>query len=106
LTRLVWPEPSLSANLIEGEVLFVDSFGNLITNVRAEMLAGLPDRARATVTCGGAIVHGIGRTYGEAADGQLIALIGSTGRLEIAVVGGDAAKRLGVGVGAAVTIRG
>ncbi len=106
LTRLDWPEPSLSANLIEGEVLFVDSFGNLISNVRAETLAGLPDRAGVTVTCGGAIVHGIGRTYGEASQGQLVALVGSAGRLEIALVGGNAAKRLGVGAAAAVTVRG
>jgi hypothetical protein len=45
------------------------------------------------------------RTYGEAAPGDLVALVSSAGLLEVAVVQGNAADRLQVGVGAPVTVR-
>ena len=105
LVMLDWPEPKVQPTRIDGEVIEVDGFGNLITNITAEMLAGRPTDSRASIVCAGHEVRGIHRAYAEQPDGMLAALVGSNGRLELAVVGDNAARRLGVGVGLSVTIR-
>ncbi|MFH1919591.1 MAG: SAM-dependent chlorinase/fluorinase [Planctomycetota bacterium] len=104
LVMLGWPEPVVSPGKIEGEVLDVDSFGNLITNVEAPMLAEIPDVGRASVELAKCKTEGIRTTYADAPPGALIALVGSSGRLELAIVGGSAAKTLGGAVGDSVTV--
>jgi hypothetical protein len=101
---LDWPEPVLSPGKIEAEVLDVDSFGNLITNIEAPMLAEIPDVRRAWVELAKCRAEGIRTTYGDAPPGALVALIGSNGRLELAIVGGSATKKLAAAVGDPVTI--
>jgi S-adenosylmethionine hydrolase len=59
---------------------------------------------RVCVLCGDNQTRGIRRAYGQQAPGTLTALINSGGYLELAVVDGSAAKRLDLGVGAAVTV--
>lgn len=105
LVMLDWPEARVQPSRIDGEVIEVDAFGNLITNITAQLLAGRPTDRRACIVCDGHEVRGIGRTYAERPDGTLVALIGSSGRLELALVGDNAAQRLGVGAGSSVTIR-
>jgi S-adenosylmethionine hydrolase len=78
---------------LAGEVVFVDAFGNLITSIRREALAG-DDPAAWQVEILGRTIDGPVATYGERPPGSLVALIGSSGRLEVAVVNGDASKRL------------
>ena len=79
---------------LEGRVLHVDHFGNLVTDVRAEDLPA----GRVEVTIGGQRIEGLARTYEEGPD--LKALVGSAGYLEVACRGGSAAYRLAVDVGA------
>lgn len=86
----------------DGEVVFVDPFGNLITNLPAAAL-GPPDRFRVWV--GEAEVVYWVRSYADAEAGTVVALVSSTGALEIAVVQGSAAAQLGQGVGAPVRVR-
>lgn len=105
LVMLDWPEPVVSAGRIEGEVLDVDSFGNLTTNVDAALLAALPRGRPVRVGLGKHEVEGIRSTYGEGSEGALIALVGSAGRLELAIVGGSAAPTLGARVGDPVIVR-
>jgi S-adenosylmethionine hydrolase len=100
--RLAAKTPRLLPEGIDGEVAFVDPFGNLITNVPGPQL-GPPDRFRVWVD-GIEILYWV-RTYSDAEPGTLVALSSSTERLEIAVVQGSAAKRLRAGVGAAVRVR-
>ena len=50
-------------------------------------------------------VVGLSRSYGDAAVGALVAILGSSGRLEVAQVGGDIADRIGIGVGDAIWVR-
>jgi S-adenosylmethionine hydrolase len=83
---------------LEGRVLHVDRFGNLITDIRAE---DLPE-GRVVVSIGGQRIEGLARTYEEGPD--LKALVGSAGYLEVAYGGGSAASRLGVGVGAGMLV--
>lgn len=105
LVMLDWPEPVASPGEIEGEILDVDSFGNLITNVDAEMLAEVPDVRQARVQLGEHQTDGISTTYADRPQGALIALVGSTGRLELAIVSGSAAKTLQAAVGDPVAVR-
>ena len=65
----------------------------MITNITAEMLAG--DRNWA-FEIAGLEVRSFRRTYAYAREGQIFALIGSQGFLEIAIRNGNAAQRLGV----------
>jgi S-adenosylmethionine hydrolase len=104
LVMLDWPEVRIEPHAISGSVLLVDTFGNLITDITAEMLAGRGETHALRVSCGGRSVEGLSRTYGQQPEGTLVALIGSSGRLELAVVGGSAAAILGVSAGAAVTV--
>jgi len=87
-----------------GEVIFRDNFGNLITNVNSSHLAGHPGEEW-TVELAGARIEGLSRTYGEKPTGSLIALAGSSGWIEIAVVNGDAARHLTAGAGTTVWFR-
>lgn len=86
-----------------GEVDFVDTFGNLITNVPAGLLS--PVDGSLLIRVGDqAAVEGLSSTYSDVPPGELVALIGSTGTLEIALRDGAAAKALGLGPGAPVFI--
>lgn len=85
-----------------GEVRFADDFGNLITNIPAEMVAALPIRA----ALAGGEPHPIRwvRAYSDAGSGELVSLFSSDGFFEIAVVNGSAADRLRASPGTAVEL--
>ncbi len=104
LTELDWPAPVCRQDRVEGVVLKIDSFGNLITNINAEMLIGHPTDERAMVICNIYETWGIYQAYGELPNGMLVALIDSNERLELAVVGESAAERLGIQVGMPVVV--
>jgi S-adenosylmethionine hydrolase len=110
LVMLEWPDvrakPQAGAGpqAIAGSVLLIDTFGNLITDITAEMLSGRAESRFVRVTCGGRSVEGLSRTYGDRPEGTLVALIGSSGRLELAVVDGSAAGLLKARVGDTVTV--
>ncbi len=105
LVSLDWPEPRVAPGRIEGEVVAIDSFGNLTTNVPVEMLADVPRDQRTTVECSGQQTSGVAATYGQRPESSLVALVGSGGCLELAVVGGNAAEKLGATVGEPIVVR-
>ena len=84
---------------VHGRIVFVDRFGNLVTNVRPSQVPG----EGLLVTVGGADVPGLRRTYAEG-DGLRV-LVGSHGFLEVAEKNGSAAAQLSAGVGARVAVR-
>ena len=86
---------------ILGQVVHVDRFGNLITNVSRE---SLPAGRLVRVHIEGQEVVGPLKAYALAADGELLTLIGSEGYLEIALRNGSAAETLEVGRGAGVVV--
>jgi S-adenosylmethionine hydrolase len=88
--------------IVRGHVLHVDRFGNLITDIRREVLT---DTEHAQVEIGGRVINGIALTYAMAHKGALLALIGSAGHLEIAVREGDAAALLGATIGTQVVVK-
>ncbi|HZN37979.1 MAG TPA: SAM-dependent chlorinase/fluorinase [Planctomycetota bacterium] len=79
-------------------VVHVDAFGNLVTNVAASALADVSH-----VRVGGHTVPLLA-TYAEAAPGELLALVGSFDRLEVAQNGGNAARTLGLSRGAPIEL--
>jgi S-adenosylmethionine hydrolase len=92
----------------EAIVVYVDRFGNLTTSLRQrdleEMGAGGPVPGDIVVSLAGVTLP-LARTYADVAEGEACALIGSGGRLEVAVRQGNAARLLGVGKGTAVRVR-
>ena len=100
--ELAWPVPHRTAHAIAGEIIFVDHFGNLISNIPGHALAGLPPTARVIIADG--VVAWKVRTYADALVGDLVSLVSSSGLFEVAVVQGNAAAKLGLGVGAPLRI--
>ncbi|MEQ8846219.1 SAM-dependent chlorinase/fluorinase [Botrimarina sp.] len=85
--------------LVAGEVTEVDRYGNLITCVPESALADAPRDGRLRITLGEHETFGLWRAYGEHPPGTLVALVGSGGHAELAIVNGDAAAMLGARVG-------
>lgn len=98
LCPIDWPDPQHRGNHLVGEVIAIDRFGNLMTNVPASWLQGArPDCW--TFRIGQHSVAGLHCYYAEVDTQRPIALIGSSGLLEIAVRDGSAAHQWGVSVG-------
>jgi len=93
--------PVTQAGRVQGSVIAIDHFGNLITNIEDLMIS---DLRSPSVSAAGRL-FALKKTYGDAKPGDLIALINSFGVLEIACAEGSAADRLGLGHGAPVTAR-
>jgi S-adenosyl-L-methionine hydrolase (adenosine-forming) len=105
LVKLVLPRPVRDGSNLHGEVVRTDGFGNLITNISAADLSGA-DRTRLTVEIGTQLIGGISQAYQDRATGELLAVIGSLGMLEIAVCCGHAGEILAVWSGDKVVVRG
>jgi S-adenosylmethionine hydrolase len=91
--------PHIEADRIEGRVVEVDHYGNLITNIGADLLKDAPHDERLRVTLGEHETYGLWQTYGENPPQTLVAVVGSEGFVEVALVNGNAAEMLGAGVG-------
>ena len=92
---------------LKGKVIYVDQFGNMITNIGASTLqtilkGALEDIA---ISVGERTINGIVHSYSEAEEGELLALVGSSGFLEIAANKGSARDMLGCERGCEVTLR-
>ena len=102
--RLDWPEPRKQRGGIEGEVVYIDRFGNAITNLESGLLRR-SERASCVVYAKRRRVCPLKAYYQATAPNTLVALVGSSGFLEIAVNGGSAAKALGARIGTRVLLR-
>jgi S-adenosylmethionine hydrolase len=98
IAALPFPIPVERNGALVGEILVVDHFGNCITNMRGNALTGRP-----AFEIAGRTIASSSANY-ESSE-ELVALIGSSGFLEIAVPNGSAAGRLGVAPGATVVAR-
>lgn len=106
IARLEIAGPKVVKKSIEGRVMFVDRFGNLITNIAArhlEQLAGEPKSFHIGSRWNG-VIRKFGRFYAEVPAGKPIALIGSSNFIELCVNGGSAQKKFGAKVGDKVTV--
>jgi S-adenosyl-L-methionine hydrolase (adenosine-forming) len=104
--RFTIPKPKAAGDkTMKGVVLRVDSFGNLMTNFKPEDVPALtaPD-GKFTIRIGNVQIAKLSPTFAQGATGESIAVIGSSGYLEIAMNKANAARALGVARGAEVTI--
>jgi S-adenosylmethionine hydrolase len=94
-------------DMLVGEVIRVDHFGNLITNITGEELGEFLSSKGPIVTIGDLVLKGIRTTYGDVPEGEVLAMIGSSNVLEIAVNRGSARAELGdeFGIGAKVIVQ-
>lgn len=99
------PRPQRRADgTLVGQVIHIDRFGNLITSIR-DRGGGMPMGDEMVVEVEGRTVTGIRHTFASVPVGELVAYLGSSGHVEIAVRQGDAAHVLGVQVGDEVVVR-
>jgi len=100
IVRLDISSPRRTEDGIAGEIIAVDRFGNLVTNVPEEMLPPEgPMRAAMALRISGTTIEGLHRTYAEVPLGRLVNYIGSAGLLEIGRNRASARDVLGAGVG-------
>ncbi|HEU4804558.1 MAG TPA: SAM-dependent chlorinase/fluorinase [Nitrobacter sp.] len=99
------PRPVVSGPELIGEVVRVDRFGNLITNIDRKTFEQFAGGGAIAVVVGGRDVPRIVATYAEAPAGELCALFGSTDHLEVAINAGDAAATLKLARGAPANVR-
>jgi S-adenosylmethionine hydrolase len=103
IVRLEIPQAQVGADRIDGQVLRIDRFGNLITNIDRkafEKLAG----GELEIRIGTHQVPRVVSTYADAAPGEICALFGSTDHLEVAANGANAAAALHLARGAEVHV--
>jgi len=98
------PKPLVSSRKIVGQILQVDHFGNMRTNITRAELHTFPFSAVSEIRIKGVRITSLARTYTDAPAGRLLALIDSAGYLEIAVNRGNAAQFLNCGAGEPVTV--
>ncbi|NIM98774.1 MAG: hypothetical protein GTO24_12050 [candidate division Zixibacteria bacterium] len=98
--KLIVPEPQASENVLWGEIIHIDSFGNMITNIRSHLLK----KTVAKIVVSKREIKQIARSYYDIPRKGIGALVGSSGYLEIAANQESAAKILKSKVGTALRI--
>ena len=101
---LAVPEPALCDDQMVGEVLRVDRFGNLVTNVDRRAFERFSRGGDIKIVAGTQAVGHVVATYADAEPGAVCALFGSSEHLEVAVNGASAAERLNLAPGARIRI--
>jgi hypothetical protein len=98
------PEARLEPDGIRGEVVLVDHFGNLVSNIDRRLFEQFRHDGAVRIAVDGHSVERLVATYAEAPAGTVCALFGSSEHLEFSVNGGSAADLLHLGRGAAIRI--
>jgi S-adenosylmethionine hydrolase len=99
------PRPRIEEGVLHGDVVRIDRFGNVVTNLDRKTCEKFGTGAALQVNIGGRSIARIVSTYSEIALGELGALFGSTDHLEFAAHAASAAEVLGVHVGDAVVVK-
>jgi hypothetical protein len=102
------PEATLGEDTIEGRIVYIDRFGNLVSNITHRMIETLrtkTGRQKVTIQIGGRTIEHIRRSYEAGSISEPSAIINSWGNLEIFVKRGSACSVLGVRRGEPVVVR-
>jgi S-adenosyl-L-methionine hydrolase (adenosine-forming) len=106
INELSFEQPTRGRNgELVGRIIHVDHFGNCITNITPHDLERAGKSKQLVVDIIDQHISGLHQAYVDGPIGALIALIGSSDHLELAVRNGNAAKTLGVGIGDTVRVR-
>jgi S-adenosylmethionine hydrolase len=99
-----WSVPIADKDGLEGMVIHIDKFGNLITNLPASLIEDVIEDKSVKIYVGNTILDEIVTTFGSVTEGEPAAYIGSSGMLEIGINKGNAEKMLGVQKGAQISL--
>jgi hypothetical protein len=109
LTGLTTPRPCIEAGVLYGQIIRTDHFGNLVTNVSGKELIDFLQSAPPRIEAGKLVIRKLSRIYADCEEGEPLALINSSGVLELAVNLGRASEYIGLKngeiVGALVQVR-
>jgi S-adenosylmethionine hydrolase len=92
--EISFPEPAVKQGKLIGEILHVDAFGNLVSNIDRTSLLQFSKGYSFAIRIGRKTIQGLKKGYWQAMKSEPIALIGSGGFLEISVREGNAKKLL------------
>ena len=97
LIKLPWPGIAISREEIRGQIVYIDHFGNLISNIHYRLLPKFfrENIAGLTVTIKNRFIRPIKANYQEGEESEIMALFNSGNYLEISLKNGDAARFLG-----------
>ena len=98
------PVMRVGDNVIDGTVLRIDRFGNLVTNIDREAFDRLASSGEISIEVGGHQVGRLVETFADIGADEVCALFGSTDHLELAANAASAMKRLGIDHGAPVRV--
>ena len=98
---LDFPKPMMTQNGLLGEVIYIDRFGSLVTNIRA---SDFQANRKVAIEIKEVKVEGLVDTFGDRPPGTLVALFSSTGDLILSIVNGSACQVLGGEVGDEVKV--
>lgn len=94
IKELGFQKPIPKNGKLSGEILNIDTFGNLVSNIDEETLFRFTKKQPFVIRAGRKIIRGLKKGYWEGKKGELIALVGSGGFLEISLREGSAQKML------------
>lgn len=98
---LPFPEVSRRDNRITGEVIYIDRFGNVITNIK---FSGMDEFYGWSVVVGRKKLASVLGCYADVRDGEAVAVCGSSGFIEVAVRNGSAAEKLNLKTGTKIQL--
>jgi S-adenosylmethionine hydrolase len=103
ITRMSIPKIVRKNRSLEGEIVYIDKFGNLFTNIGEHDLSGQPPET-VDIVSGSVCVRGLSQNYATVQEGEFVAVLNSWGLLEIAVYKGSAHHRMRAKIGDKVEI--
>jgi S-adenosyl-L-methionine hydrolase (adenosine-forming) len=101
MVRFQFSSPEKTATGWNGEIIFIDHFGNIATNILENHIS---DRTNITTRLCGIEIKGMVRTFGMRSPSDIIAFINSSGTFSIGMVNGNAAEKIGADVGDRVEV--
>jgi len=104
IEKLRFPEPQVKNNRLVGEVIYVDRFGNLITNINQDTFLRFIKTKKFRIVIGKAKISKINFSYQEGKEGLPIGIFGSFDNLEISLYRDDASRRLNLHKGSKIYI--
>src|SRR5262249_3035555 len=99
------PAARVEPGAVHGEIIYVDHFGNLVSNIDAAVVRAFRPQT-VSVSIGGTMMSPLAASYAAVPSGRPLALVGSWGLVEVAVRDGNAAAALRAGLATPVTVTG
>jgi S-adenosylmethionine hydrolase len=98
-------EAAVHQDTLEGRIVFIDHFGNLVSNISYKLFTRVVGKNPFQITVGKRVIRRIHPTYSDAEEGEILALFGSSQQLEISVRNGNCQRLLNVSKGLQISVQ-